>query len=79
MNFNKVMQQYYQHKLNKINEIPPMVLPLESQFQQKPSILLNTFSDVFGWLVLTGMILHFFFIDRYLSVFQFLPGVSIIF
>jgi len=79
MNFDKIMRNYYQQKLNEINGLEPVMVQRPAQPLSKATWLNFAWDEVLGWLVMTGTILHYFFTGRLFELFQFIPGFINIF
>ncbi|MBN2092303.1 hypothetical protein JW964_21970 [candidate division KSB1 bacterium] len=78
MQIKKLLRQYYQNELEKIQEPAPVIPPQRIYYQKNTSILAINWSDAIGWLFMAGSILHYILQGRFFEIFNFIPGFSIL-
>ena len=79
MKIKKILYMYYTDKLEKIREVKPAVFTLDyGHGSQFPSSMV-TLGDIVGWLVMAGVIVHYFFSGRFFEIGRFIPGFTILF
>lgn len=77
MHFNKLIRQYYQKELEKIQTPPPLMPPQRIEFKMKVSIFTINWGERIGWLFMAGSIFHYILRGRFFEIFSFIPGFSI--
>lgn len=79
MRMNRVMNRYYENKLEEIGEIKCPVVSLQFKAEQK-SILFNIcWSELFGYLLMVGVVLHFLLGGKLFNMVRLFPGFTILF
>jgi len=79
MRFDKLMYEYYEARLEEMPEIKSFVIPLQLKSDQRKLIFTVRWSDIFGYLLMAGALLHFILGDKLFGLVRLFPGVTFLF
>jgi len=79
MRIKKIMRRYFEGKLASVEEIEPTSINL--QYQAKPQTVLFHLcqSDIFGYIMIIGIIIHYVTTGRLFLVGHILPSFGVLF
>jgi len=79
MRINRVIHRYYEDKLEEIEEISFPVVPLKFKAEQKSMPFSICWSELFGYLLMVGVVLHFLLGGKLFDMVRLFPGFTILF
>lgn len=81
MQIKKILHQYYKNKLQEIEEREPMVevVPVQLKIERKTPFFTICRNDVFGYLLMAGMVIHFLLGSKFFNMVRLFPGITFLF
>jgi hypothetical protein len=79
MRFNKLMKAYYRQKLDAMDDIQSVRLPTRDQTGMTVRVHTINWSDAFGYVLLIGILIHYFLGNKFFDSAGFMPGIGILF
>ena len=76
---NRVMRRYYEGKLEEIEGIPLPIVPVQLKAGQKSIPLNICWHELFGYLLMVGVVLHFLLRGKLFDMVRCFPGFTILF
>lgn len=79
MKVKKILHRYYEKQLQEIEDIDPMVLQLRLKAGSRRTVLSGHWSDILGYLLIAGILLHYFLIGSFFAIVRIIPGIGVLF